>query len=39
VLAGFVACYHITWSLLQAQSPAVGAFEQLPGWRRAYADD
>jgi hypothetical protein len=38
-LAALVDRYHIAWTLLQAQSPAVAALDRLPGWRRAYADD
>ena len=38
VLAGLLDRYHIAWTLLQAQSPAVAALDRLPGWRRAYAD-
>jgi hypothetical protein len=38
-LAGLLDRYHVTWTLLQAQSPTVAAFDHLPGWRRAYADD
>jgi hypothetical protein len=39
VLAVLLDRYHIAWTLLQAQSPAVAALDRLPGWRRAYADD
>ena len=38
-LAALLIRYHIGWTLLQAQSPAVAALDRLPGWRRAYADD
>jgi len=38
-LAGLLDRYHIAWTLLQAQSPAIGALDRLPGWRRVYADD
>jgi len=31
--------YHAGWALLQAQSPIVGAFAKLPGWRPVYTDD
>lgn len=31
--------YHIAWTLLQAQAPAVAALDHIPGWRRAYTDD
>jgi hypothetical protein len=39
VLAALVERYHIAWSLVQAQAPVAAAFDRLPGWRRAYADD
>lgn len=39
VLAGLLDRYHIAWALLQTASPAVGALERLPGWRRVYGDD
>jgi hypothetical protein len=38
VLATLLDRYHIAWTLLQAQAPAVAALDRLPGWRRAYAD-
>ena len=38
-LADLLDRYHIAWTLLQAQSPAVAALDRLPGWRRVYADD
>jgi hypothetical protein len=38
-LAGLLDRYHIAWTLLQAQSPAIAALDRLPGWRRVYADD
>jgi hypothetical protein len=38
-LAGLLDRYHVMWTLLQAQSPAVSALDRLPGWRRVYADD
>jgi hypothetical protein len=31
--------YHVTWTLLQARTPAVAALAQLPGWRQVYAGD
>lgn len=31
--------YGITWTLLQAQAPAVAVLDRLPGWRRVYADN
>ena len=31
--------YHIAWTLLPVQSPAIAALDRMPGWRRAYADD
>jgi len=31
--------YHVAWTLLQSQAPAVAALDHLPGWRRAYADN
>jgi hypothetical protein len=37
-LAGLLDRYHIAWTLLQAQSPAVAALDRMSGWRRAYAD-
>ena len=37
-MGALLARYHIAWTLLQAQSPAVAALERLPGWRRAYGD-
>ncbi len=37
-LAALLVRYHIGWTLLQRQSPAVAALDHLPGWRRAYAD-
>ncbi len=38
-LAQLLDRYRIAWTLLRAGSPAVAAFDRLPGWRRAYADD
>ena len=38
-LAKLLDRYRIAWTLLRAGSPAVAAFDRLPGWRRAYADD
>jgi hypothetical protein len=38
-LARLVDRYHADWAVLQAQSPILAAFAQLPGWRRVYADD
>ena len=31
--------YGITWTLLNAKTPAVVLLDHLPGWRRLYADD
>ena len=31
--------YHIAWTLLPTQSPAIAGLDHLPGWRRAYTDD
>jgi hypothetical protein len=39
MLAALLDRYHADWAVLQAQSPIVAAFAQLPGWRRVYADD
>ncbi|HVH77926.1 MAG TPA: hypothetical protein VM782_00925, partial [Stellaceae bacterium] len=38
-LAGLLNHYHVTWTLLQAQAPAVAALDSLPGWRRIYTDE
>jgi len=38
-LADILDRYHVTWTLLQTQAPAVAALDHLPGWRRIYADD
>ena len=37
-LADLLDRYGISWSLLQAESPAVTALDGLAGWRRVYAD-
>jgi hypothetical protein len=31
--------YHVTWTLMHADAPAVALLDQLPGWRRFYGDD
>jgi hypothetical protein len=31
--------YHVTWTLLARATPAIALLDQLPGWRRVYADD
>jgi hypothetical protein len=31
--------YHIGWTLLRPDLPAVALLDRLPGWRRFYADD
>ena len=31
--------YGISWTLLNAKTPAVALLDHLPGWRRLYADD
>jgi hypothetical protein len=31
--------YRITWTLLAPETPAVALLDQLPGWRRLYADE
>jgi hypothetical protein len=38
-LPQLLADYHITWTLLQADTPGVVLMDHLPGWRRLYADD
>jgi hypothetical protein len=38
-LASLLDRYHVAWTLLQSQAPAVAALDHLPGWARAYADD
>jgi hypothetical protein len=38
-LGGLLDRYHITWTLLQTQAPAVAALDHLRGWRRVYTDD
>jgi hypothetical protein len=31
--------YHVGWTLLSPDLPAVALLDRLPGWRRFYADD
>ncbi|HYM02222.1 MAG TPA: hypothetical protein VET85_04690 [Stellaceae bacterium] len=31
--------YHITWTMLEPKTGAVGVLDHLPGWHRVYADD
>jgi hypothetical protein len=38
MLAQLLDQYHVRWTLLRADSPAIAALDRLPGWRRAYAD-
>jgi hypothetical protein len=37
-LKGILSEYHVTWTLLSAQSGSVQALDLLPGWHRVYAD-
>lgn len=37
-LASLLNEYHVTWTLLTADSPAVTFMSQLPGWHRLYGD-
>ncbi len=39
ILPGILNDHKITWTILQPQLPAVALLDQLPGWRRLYADD
>ena len=38
VLIALFERYHIAWTLLPTQSPAIAALDRMPGWRRAYTD-
>jgi hypothetical protein len=38
-LSGLLERYRVTWTLLQAGSPAIAVLDRLPGWRRAHTDD
>jgi hypothetical protein len=38
-LSNLLEKYHIAWTLLDPSNASVEKLDQIPGWRRAYADD
>jgi len=37
-LAALLARYHVRWTILRAENPAIPAMDAMPGWKRLYAD-
>jgi len=37
-LSELLAKYHVAWTMLKPDRPAVALLDRLPGWHRAYAD-